>query len=356
MSTTYGPDDRPFGGPLTTAQLEAHLDGHSTGADHEHSAAAREQLTRFQRWRHEETARRVNEQGRQRRQDAQDALDEAARRLKAAIPDVTLKRKLVRGSRGYAQIVITPTREADGFLMGYEVLHRAAGAGWSKYGSTLGHDGKPRTVTLRLDPKRDHEIAVVAVAKRGRMQSVAVAVQLAGAGLDAKARAEQAEADRVAKVQEQAKRDHEARAAADAKRMADERKRAAEQQAAHEAGQPARDAEARRQEQARVDAEARMAKIRSTPPSLTIVQETRRSVQFEIAKHPSSYLVDRFQLCRVTADGTVVAAGASFPRLNKPLPVRTWRRKRGRAVQWFVLAHCKYGRVESARLTVRERG
>ena len=349
-----------FPGPLTIPEIEAHLDGQGTLGPHGHTPEAMAQISAFQKWRHEEKARLVNEEGRRARMAARQAILDKIVSLTEGVPVVTLLKSITVGSRGFAAIRIDESNKPSPHADGYYVRCRPAGSlSWSQHGARIPADALPASRTLVLNPEIEiWDVAVAVSSGSGDDYYSNLVTVTFGRQARAEEAERRAEAERLAHEREQEqqrlkaeaeKQQAEREAANRARREADERRLAAE----------AVEAAKRRLANAAAYEEflkhpARLARLREAPPSLRIVKQTKRSVLFEIDKHRRN-VAERFQLMSMSLDGTERASGASYPRRrggNMWAPFRVWRRKGGSDMIWWVRGGSKYGHVNSTKIVV----
>ena len=353
--------DRPdFPGPLTIPEIEAHLDGIDSIGAHGHTPEAMAQIAAFQKWRHEERARLINEEGRRARMAARQAVLDQIVSLTAGVPVVTLVKSITVGGRGFARINIEPSSTPSPHADGYYVRFRPKGTlSWRQFGAKIMPDALPRSETITFNADTEQWEVAVAVSSRsgGDYYSNHVSVSF---GRQARAEEAQraAEAARIAHERDEAqKRAREAAEKQQAEREAANRARREQQErenAAHAIEAAKRRAANEAAYQNFLRHPARLARLREAPPSISVVRQTNRSVLFEIYRHRRNK-ADRFQLMSMSLDGTERASGASYPRRsgrNMSAPYRTWRRKGSGDTVWWVRGGSKYGHVNSEKVIV----
>lgn len=342
----------PIPGPLTMREMHAHIVEHQRIGPHSHSADAMVQMSRF----HTAWVEHCNAEAEKRRiaelKESQRRQAEWLAALGRSKPVVVLLKRLVRGSRAYAQVLIDTSAEPAPFIQRYRLLHRREGAdGWSQYGSPIEPDRLPRKQVMILKKGMNHEVAVLAYSVGGEVISDPVPVVLRGV-LEEPTKpvtVRERPPDPPTPTDEQL-RAHFGEGAPLADkwhpvvRQAIWRYQKAEQEREmreHEAGQAARDAEVERQRREFEKHPQRLARLRAAPPTFEVVRTTARSVMFRIKPHERN-VCERFQvLKRNVKGGQWIASGRSWGRGD--LPKLTWR---GRGAQeWALRASNKYGSV-----------
>ena len=171
---TWSGHIQTFPGPLTDAQIEAHIDRHEALGPHSHSPEAIAQITRYQLWRVKEGNRRA-EKDRQDRLDRERATAENRQTaLERSKPTITLARKVSDPRRkGMVLVRLSPSPTLEVPITGYYREHRVKGQqDWSRYGSEIPPDELPcGKVIVNLNPSRIHEISCLAIAATGEARS-----------------------------------------------------------------------------------------------------------------------------------------------------------------------------------------
>ena len=240
----------------TDAEIEAHLQGHSSGGPHLHTPEGLEAIRAYQvrkvregneRWLREYRARLTRE--------AQEAHDRIVR-LEASRPilQTTIVREL-RGGAGAVQYEVTLPDDAPCSPDRLYAEDRAAGkSGWSRYGGPLGK-APVRVTYTRLRWGASHEFSVLVECADGEVRSEVLKVKLENSAANAADRAKLAreKAAQEAREAHQAKLRQEAQEAERKQRaIEEERRKQRERDATAHAKRMAEVEEAERQRLAKV--------------------------------------------------------------------------------------------------------